>query len=136
MLHECERGCLLELGGLPECGVCEYLRPLLREGAHILEDLVGLEWEEAEEHDVALGHDALVVEVHVHAEVLLEGSQKVRLPGRHIQTQVGDLSLHFYQLCQYHGADLAATDNAHLVWNSAGGITSTALLMYGDLASL
>jgi len=69
--------------------------PLHGNRPDFLEGLLCLAGQHAQEDQVALGHKSLVVVVDLDPEVLLEGSQQVRLPCRHVQTHVRDARLGF-----------------------------------------
>ncbi len=58
-------------------------------GPHILEDLLGLEWERAEEDQVALCHDTFIVIFDPNAKFLLKCLKQMRLSGGHIELHIG-----------------------------------------------
>ena len=80
VFEELARRRLLELPTATIGRLSEVNGPLNGNVSDILQDLLGLEGQNAEEYEVAFCNDALIVKLYVHAEFRLEGSKEVGLP--------------------------------------------------------
>jgi hypothetical protein len=73
-------------------GVCEIESTLHSDRPDILQDLLGLEWQDAEEDYVAFSYYSLVVVIDPDTKLLLESPKEMWLPRRNIKLHVGDLT--------------------------------------------
>lgn len=80
VFEELARRRLLELPTATVGRLREVNGPLNSDMSDILQDLLGLEGQDAEEDEIAFCNNALVVKLYVHAEFRLEGSKEVGLP--------------------------------------------------------
>ena len=82
----------------------------------LFEHLRRLRGQQADENDIALFHNFLVVEFSCDAEFLNEWSEQMWLSCWHIQFQIVKTAWNLEQLGQYHCAKMSTPNNANLKW--------------------